>query len=596
MSYELKQDDIWSLTRSLTTEYHQKGNELFFTYCPYCNGGGHKDKDTFSVNLETGAYSCFRGSCQAKGHFVELARDFNFPLQDERNVTYRKLPQDRKPKPNDKVYEYMANRKISKAIVNRYRLSACDDNVNNVAFPFYDENEILQYVKIRNMAFDKSKDKSKEWCIKNCKPILFGMAQCEDFGTLIITEGQIDSLSVAECGYKNAVSVPSGCNCFTWIKHCYEWILKFEKLIVFGDLENGKMSLIDKLRNSLPMKVYSVRHQDYLGEKDANDILKNFGKDAIIKCIENAEIEPVKFVKQMADVKAVDLSSMTKIKTSIKEIDKIIGGIYLGQVILLSGKRGEGKSTFMSSLIPEAIEQGFNTFVYSGELPDYHVKNWLDLQIAGGDNISTRINEYEQETYYLTQNVIDNINNWYRDKLYIFDNTAIANDDNEFEGLLKIITDAICRYDIKLICIDNLMTAMDCDPKTDLYRAQSQFVKSLAKVAKKYDVAIILIAHPKKVQGEFDNDAVSGSADITNAVDVVLNYQRAKENSEWDSDVTITKNRNNGKLLFKDNAIKLVYSAKSKRIQSFNDFEKDKQYSFMKLQSELQSESEEAPF
>ena len=43
-------------------------------------------------------------------------------------------------------------------------------------------------------------------------------------------------------------------------------------------------------------------------------------------------------------------------------------------------------------------------------------------------------------------------------------------------------------------------------------------------------------------------------------------------------------------------AIKLVYSAKSKRIQSFNDFEKDKQYSFMKLQSELQSESEEAPF
>ena len=37
---------------------------------------------------------------------------------------------------------------------------------------------------------------------------------------------------------------------------------------------------------------------------------------------------------------------------------------------------------------------------------------------------------------------------------------AIANDDNEFEGLLKIITDAICRYDIKLICIDNLMTAM----------------------------------------------------------------------------------------------------------------------------------------
>ena len=47
---------------------------------PYCDGGSSKDKDTFSINLETGAYSCFRSSCGAKGHFVEMARDFNFPF------------------------------------------------------------------------------------------------------------------------------------------------------------------------------------------------------------------------------------------------------------------------------------------------------------------------------------------------------------------------------------------------------------------------------------------------------------------------------------------------------------------------------------
>lgn len=593
MAYELKQDDIFALARSLTSEHHQKGNELFFKYCPYCNGGTNKDKDTFSINLDTGAFSCFRSSCGSKGHFVELARDNNFPLQDESKVTYRKLPQDRKANPNQKVYDYMAGRNISAETVDKYRLSASNENLKHMVFPFYDENEILQFIKIRNMDFIKGQDKAKEWCVKDCKPILFGMAQCTDASTLVITEGQIDSLTVAECGFTNCVSVPTGCNGFTWLKHCYDWIIKFDKLIVFGDWENGKMTLIDKLRSSLPMKVYSVRHQDYLGEKDANAILCKYGKDAIVKCITNAEIEPVKFVKQMADVESVDIYSMPKIKTGIQEIDKTIGGIYLGQVILLSGKRGEGKSTFMSQIAVEAVEQDFNTFIYSGELPAYHVKRWLDFQVAGGENISEKATDYNDVSYYIADSVVDKINNWYRDKLFVFDNSAI--DDEEFEGLLKITTDAICRYDIKLICIDNLMTALDDDAQSDLYRQQSKFVKSLAKMAKQHDVAIVLIAHPKKTTADFDNDAVSGSADITNAVDVVINYQRAKEGDSWDSKLTINKNRLTGKLITNERAIRLVYSAKSKRIQSYENFDKFKQYSlfqFAERKPEVEQEDE----
>ena len=62
MSYELKRDDIFGLARKLNADIHQKGNELFFKYCPFCNGDGH-DKDTFSINLETGMFKCFRASC-----------------------------------------------------------------------------------------------------------------------------------------------------------------------------------------------------------------------------------------------------------------------------------------------------------------------------------------------------------------------------------------------------------------------------------------------------------------------------------------------------------------------------------------------------
>jgi twinkle protein len=476
---------------------------------------------------------------------------------------YRVLPQTVKPTPNAFVYSYMADRGISKATVNRYKLAPSKDSIKHICFPFYDENNVLQFVKIRNT--QAKKGDAKEWCVKDCKPILFGMAQCEDFGTLIITEGQIDSLSVAECGYKNAVSVPTGCNGFAWLQHCYDWITKFEKLIVFGDWEKGKMSLLDKLRSSLPMKVYSVREQDYLGEKDANDILRKFGKDAIHKAVDNAQIEDIQYIQRLAEVKSVDIYTMPKIETRIREVDKAIGGIFFGQVVLLSGKRGEGKSTFMSQLIADTIDQGFPVFVYSGELPNYHFKNWLDLQIAGGEHIKTNYNQYGDKTYFIDNETSDIINKWYYDKAFIFDNSAV--DDDEFEGLLKIITDSICRYGIKLVCIDNLMTALDDDASTDLYRQQSQFVKKLAKIAKQYDVAIILVAHPKKSNADFDNDTVSGSGDITNAVDVVMNYQRSNTD-DCDSLLMVTKNRLTGKYILKDNAVKLVYSEKSKRIAS----------------------------
>ena len=242
----------------------------------------------------------------------------------------------------------------------------------------------------------------------------------------------------------------------------------------------------------------------------------------------------------------------------------------MGHITLLSGKRGEGKSTLMSQFVAQAIDQGNAVFVYSGELPNYHFKNWLDLQIAGNKNIQTRTNEYGDNEYYLLPNTVEKINEWYYDKAYIFDNSSVT--DDEYEGLLKVMVDAICRYDIKLVCIDNLMTAMECDANTDLYRQQSTFVKNLEKLAQQYDVAIVLVAHPKKTQGDFDNDTVSGSSDITNAVSFVLNYQRAKDDESYDSKLMITKNRMNGKLLTGENSIKLYYSEKSKRILS-NEFE-----------------------
>lgn len=567
MRYELNANDIYGFAAAVGAATQQKGNELTFRFCPYCQGGSNKDKDTFSVNLTTGAFNCLRSSCGKQGHFVELARDFNYDLGiTAEKKQYRRLPQ-KEISANEHAVKYMQSRGISKEVTERYKITTQKKHDNILVFPFYDENNTLVAAKYRRTDFIKGVHSNKEWYEKDTKPILFGMAQCEDFKTLVITEGQIDSLSLAECGIKNAVSVPTGARGFTWLSNCWNWITMFEEIIVFGDFENGHMSVVDELRKRLRTKIRQVRAEDYLGEKDANDILRRYGKEAVKTAVKNAYIPPLDNVKSLSEVKSIDINTLPKISTGINEIDKIIGGLIFGQVILLSGKRGEGKSTFMSQLVVEAIEQEYPVFIYSGELADYHFKRWLDFQAAGSDNIITSKNRFNEDVYSISDDTVKKINRWYEGKAFIYDNNYV--DTEETETLIETIEKAVCQYDIRLVCVDNLMTALDLGMNEDLYRGQSRFVKQLKHIAVKYNIAVILVAHPRKNNSrDFDNDDVSGSGDITNAVDVVIAYERNKDkNKDCDGLLSVTKNRLTGRLTL-GNKVELYYSKSTKRITS----------------------------
>ena len=572
MSYEFKKQDVLDFAATVHTEKREKGNELFFLECPYCHGGRRHDKETFSINLENGTFHCFRSGCGKSGHFVELARDFGFPLDFGEIKQYRTLKQKEIITKLEAIL-YLESRGISEATAKRYKITTRNDHKNILVFPFLDENNVMQFVKYRKIDFDSKRDKNKEWCEENTKPILFGMAQCEKRGTLVITEGQMDSLSVAECGIKNAVSVPNGAKGFTWIQHCREFLDRFQEVIVFGDHEHGHITLVDELQVRLNQKVKVVQAADYLGEKDANDILRKYGKDAIRHAVKNAKVPEIKNIKKLSKVQSVDLEALPKIKTGISKLDRTLGGIYYGQVVLLSGKRGEGKSTLMSQMVAEALDQGVNVFVYSGELPDFHFKRWLDMQLAGTANLMERQDIFGETYWSIPDDVQEKLNAWYDDRAFIYDNGFVEDDGGKNEALLQTIERAVRQYDIRLVCVDNLMTAMESNGN-DLYNAQSEFVGGLKRLAMRYNIAVILVAHPKKKKdGEIENDDVSGSSEITNKVDTVLFYNRTNMDStgEGSARIFVTKNRMNGKLLTGDKSIMMLYSQSCKRVASVED-------------------------
>lgn len=581
--YEFKESDALEFARASGIQAKQRGDELQFLSCPYCRGGKNGDKGTFSISLVTGQFKCLRSSCSVSGNMITLARDFDyFSLgkdidayyqtgKQKRFRRFKKMTEPIKPKPE--AIAYLESRKITAATAEKYQITA---QQNILMFPFFDQNGDFQNAKYRKTNYNPAVDKNKEWCESNCKPILFGMYQCNlDNKTLVLTEGQLDSLSVAESGIENAVSVPFGKNGFTWIPYCWEWMQNFDTLIVFGDCENGTITLLDEMRKRFRGTVKAIQQQDYRGCKDANELLCKYGKDAVRRAVQQAQTVLIERVIEIADIKAVDLFSLPKISTGIMGIDKVLsGGIYLGQTVILTGKRGDGKSTLGSQILANALDNGKSVFAYSGELPDYFFKRWLDFQIAGQQNVIDRAGEAGSVNYFIPDSKVHKISEWYRGRAYLFDDQST--EDNELEYLLSTIEKAIQQYGIQLVLLDNLMTALDIGLDIDLYRAQSKFVDKLVKISKNYDVAVILVVHPRKNSlGADDNDVVSGSSDITNKVDVVMTYKRDKTLPDDERLLTISKNRLTGKLAIGAKAIKLYFDEASKRISdNRKDFRK----------------------
>jgi KaiC/GvpD/RAD55 family RecA-like ATPase len=301
----------------------------------------------------------------------------------------------------------------------------------------------------------------------------------------------------------------------------------------------------------------------------------------------------MKRIIELADVKDENPYLVEKLETGIYQIDNLLhGGLPFGGLVLVGGKRGEGKSTLASQILANSIEQGYKSFAYSGELPNRAFKSTIDFQIAGTHIVVKETKDGRQYNSVSDANK-KIISDWYRGKCFLYDNSCL--DGEETESLVNITENVIMQYGVRVVLLDNLMTAIDLETKqsSDKNEMQSSFVKKLARLALKHNVLIILVAHKRKNNFSTDaNDEISGSGDITNLASVIISYERDKDAGQYQRVSKVTKNRLFGELEL--NGYKLDYDFKSKRIYGDGD-DVTKEFSWNKQEDGFYS-TEEFPF
>ena len=213
------------------------------------------------------------------------------------------------------------------------------------------------------------------------------------------------------------------------------------------------------------------------------------------------------------------------IPTGYYALDKVLMGLILGEVTLLSGNNGSGKSSWMDCVMLNAIERGYKVAVWSGELPPAKMKEWV-YQVAAGCQYTTRNTNYEN-VYDVDKVAANKIDRWLDGKLFLFNNDY----GNRWLQILSDIEEISDKGNVKLIVLDNLMALNIDDKQGDKNDKQKQFILDVVDLAKKKNVHIIIVAHPNKTAFNtlLRKESISGTSDLTNAVQRVLILHRVNE-------------------------------------------------------------------
>ena len=483
----------------------------------------------------------------------------------------------------DSVYKYLGMRCISPETIDASGVTQDEDG--NICFNYYDTSDVLTMVKKRPSRKVKHGE-AKNWCQQgsDTAPLLFNMNRVNVSEPLYITEGEVDSLALIECGITNAVSIPLGAQNTHWIEYNWDWLEQFSSIIIcFDNDEAGvkaRKEVVPRL-GSWRTKYVEIPHT-YTNEdgteitlKDINEVLYYAGKDAVADLVAHAEDPGVPSVVNVSDIQDVDLDEMDGITTGIRDLDSELMKLFYGTLTIVSGKPGSGKSSLLSQLMCQSLEQDKPVWMFSREMPAWLERNWLNFIMAGGHHVKEYEDANGAKYYKIEPSAKEKIGKFYDKKWFLY------RDDwsNKLDDIMVSMEDSVRKYGAKLLIIDNLMTIdLDQNENSDLLK-QTECVDRLIKFAMKYSVAVVLVAHPRKTPAGEDVGLydIAGTSNIINLAHRTIGLRRIdqeKEKSSYDVCLTLIKDRMRGRAGKK---INLYYDVPTRRFYT-NENEYSYQY------------------
>ena len=220
----------------------------------------------------------------------------------------------------------------------------------------------------------------------------------------------------------------------------------------------------------------------------------------------------------MKDIQKININDIEHFKTGFTELDKSIKGLFFCELTIVSGSNSSGKSSWLNTLILNAIQQGYKCALWSGELRPDVLKTWIQMVAAGKDHLRQSASG---QYWFVPNDISTKIDDWTDGKFFLYNNEY----SNKWEQIFADMKELLAAG-VRIFILDNLFS-LDIDIfNGDSNNKQKELIKQICDFAKKEKVHIILVAHPRKTTTFIRKNDISGTGNITDAADNIFIIHR----------------------------------------------------------------------
>ena len=217
------------------------------------------------------------------------------------------------------------------------------------------------------------------------------------------------------------------------------------------------------------------------------------------------------------------------------KLNQTLKGFRRGEMTVITGRTGSGKTTFMSEYSLDLCDQGVSTLWGSFEVRNVRLVRMmlkqfslidLDVELESFDKVSDK---FSQLPLYFTT----------------FHGT------NSIENVLEAMAHAVYVHDIAHVIIDNIQFMIGSGSgNIDRFTKQDQCIELFRKFATLHNVHVTLVIHPRKdLEEKLTIQSIFGGGKATQEADNVLLLQTEEmEGSLKRKSLEIVKNRYAGDL------------------------------------------------
>lgn len=404
-----------------------------------------------------------------------------------------------------------------------------------IVFPYFRKG-VVQNEKYRAAGkrfYQKTGGKKLFWNAD----VLDSEALHEGRSALVITEGEIDALSVIEAGYPFVVSVPDGAppaggevkneeidpefdTKYGYVFNDWESLKKIKRVVIAVDNdEPGKRLAEELVRRLGRVRCSFVEFPE--GCKDFNDVLNKHGAAVVTETIATALPYPVSGVYSYSELPPEP--DLNPVSTGFYRLDEFLKPFY-PSLMVVTGLAGSGKSSLVNQMVGQLnLLHGWKAGLASFEM---RIKPFITDVLLQTYRESSR--DPAIETEWLDENFV-----------FIAPEPSEESETFDIDWLIEKATVAVIRHGIRVLVIDPWNeiehAARKGESQTD-YTGRA--IRALKRFGREFECMVVVVAHPSKsgankAPNEISLYDISDSAHFANKADFgVVVARRGKMDDE----------------------------------------------------------------